>query len=232
VDYSGSVAQNWGNPERFLYDLDNSHLIHVVDQYVGANTALRYPVGGNASIVYSLFGNTIYEHEIWAIVHAGAQAYGSGAGQLYHVFLPQGMDTCFDQSASCYSPDNPSTFTFCGYHDAVWFSDIGLVLFTVQPYANVPGCAAAAPNPNGQLADSVNSILSHETIEAITDPVPGTGWINMTSLTEYGNEIADECEPLGDANYDFLDPTFKINGQMYEVQLEYSNAYHACAAQP
>ena len=232
VDYTGTVKQNWGNPEAFLYDLDNSSLIHVVDQYVGANTALRYPVGGNASINYPFYGNVIYEHDIWAIVHAAASVYGAGGGQLYHVFLPQGVDTCFDQSTSCYSPDNYSTFAFCGYHDAVEFSDIGLVLFTVLPYANVPGCAVAQPSPNGQLADSTNSILSHEAIEAITDPIPGTGWINATSLTEYGQEIADECEPLGDSNYDFLVPTFKINGHSYEVQLEYHNGYHACAAQP
>ncbi len=232
VDYAGTVAANWGNPEGFLKDLNASTFVHLLDQYAGSTAAGRYPVGGNAAISYGFYGNVIYEHDIYAIVHAGAAKYGAGTGHLYHVFLPKGVDTCFDLSASCYSPDNPATWAFCGYHDAVTFSDIGTVLFTVEPYQNVSGCAVQTPSPNGQLADSTNSVLSHEVFEAITDPIPGSGYFNQAGLALYGAEIGDECEPLGNAAGDFMSPTFKINGKNYEVQLEYSNKYHACAAQP
>jgi hypothetical protein len=232
VDYTGSIASNWGNPEGFLSDLGKSGFIHLVDQYVGSTAWNRYTVGGNAAITYPLFGNVLYEHEIWAIVHSAAVHYGAGSGHLYHVFLPKGMDTCFDLTAECYSPDNSSTFFFCGYHSSVSFSDVGTVLFTVEPFQDVPGCAVATPSPNGQLADSTNSVLSHETFETITDPVPDSGWVNQSSLDLEGYEIGDECEPTGNSSGEFLDPTFKINGKKYEVQLEYSNRYHACAAQP
>jgi hypothetical protein len=141
------------------------------------------------------------------------------------------MDTCFD-FGGCYSPDNPQTWAFCGYHSDVTFSDIGTVLFTVEPYQDVPGCAVQTPSPNGQMADSTNSVLSHETFEAITDPEPDSGFINRTSLDLDGYEIGDECQPLGNSSGDFLTPTFLINGKSYEVQLEYSNHYAACAVQP
>lgn len=232
VNYSGSVAANWGNPEGFLKDLNKSPFIHLADQYVGSGEERRYPVGPNASINDASYGNLLDEKDIWAIVHAAAVVYGAGSGHLYHVFLPPGTDTCFNMSTQCYSPDNPSTFAFCGYHSAVQFSDIGVVLFTVEPYQDVPGCAVATPSPNGQLADSTNSVLSHETFEAITDPLPGYGWTNNAALALYGAEIGDECEPLGNSAGDFLDPTFRIGEKVYEVQLEYSNRYHACVAQP
>ncbi len=231
VDYTGTVAANWGNPEGFLADLGKSTFIHLTDQYTGQTTNGRYTVGSNASISYSYFGNVLYEHELWSIVYTAAKKFGAGNGHLYHIFLPKGTDTCFDLSAQCYSPDNGSTFYFCGYHSGVTFSDIGTVLFTVEPYQNVGGCQVATPSPNSQLIDSTNSVLSHEVFEAITDPYGGSGWVNRTSQDLYGYEIGDECQGLGNST-GALDPTFLINGKKYEVQMEYSNTYHACAIQP
>ncbi len=232
VDYSGTIAANWGNPEGFLKDLEVSTFVHLLDQYTGSTAANRYPVGGNLGVSYPYYGNVLYEHEIWAIAHAAAVKYGHGTGHLYHVFLPKGVDTCFDISGGCYSPDNAATFAFCAYHSSVNFTDIGTVLFTVEPYQDVTGCAVATPSPNGQLADSTNSVLSHETFEAITDPESGTGYLNRDSLDLGGYEIGDECQLSSNASGDAPDPTFKIGTKNYEVQTEYSNTYHACAAQP
>jgi hypothetical protein len=148
------------------------------------------------------------------------------------VFLPKGVDTCFDLTSICYSPDNPSSFFFCAYHGSVTYGDIGHVLLSVEPYQNVPGCQAAPPNPNGILADSTNSVLSHELIETITDPDPGSGWVSDTSLIVAGAEIGDLCEPLGNSSFQFLDPTLTLNGRKYELQLEYGNNYHACTPGP
>lgn len=234
VNYSGTVASNWGNPEGFLKDVNLSTFIHLTDQYTGKTTNGRYPVGANASTTYSIYGNTLYEHEIAAIVHSVASktGYGAGTGHLYHIFLAKGTDTCFDQSTECYSPDNPGNWSFCAYHDSWSFKDIGTVYYTVEPYQEVSGCAVQTPSPNGQLADSTNSVLSHELFESITDPVPGYAYINNTSLDLFGYEIGDECQPLTNSSSDFLVPTFAINGKKYEIQLEYSNTYHACAAVP
>ena len=180
---------------------------------------------------------TIVIRDIAAIVHAVAREHGAGGDNIYHVFLPEGTDTCFDITAQnptpvCYSPDNPATMDFCGYHDAVGFSDIGTVLFTVQPWQGTIYCAIGSAAPNGLLADSTNNVLSHETFETITDPLPGLGyWVQSGSVLT-GNEIADECVHF-DINTGIFDPpTFAINGKNYAVQLEYSNTYHACATVP
>jgi hypothetical protein len=229
----GTVALCWGNPAQFLTDLSNSMFIHLTDQYVGTTTNNRYPASTSATAtVQLLVSNVVGQDEILAIVHTAAKALGTGYGHIYHVFLPKGVDTCFDLTSVCYSPDNPPSFSFCAYHGSVTYGDIGHVLFSVEPYQNVPGCQAAPPNPNGMLADSTNSVLSHELIETITDPDPGSGWVSNKSLIVAGAEIGDLCEPLGNSSGQFLDPTLTLNGKKYELQLEYGNNYHACTPGP
>jgi hypothetical protein len=239
VNATGSIASNWGNPEGFLRDLNESTFIHLADQYVGSTADDRYPVGGRARVHYGTPGATLYEHDIAAIVHAVAAERGTGSSSIYHVFLPAGTDTCFDVTPQnpnpvCYSPDNPATFFFCGYHGAAQFQDIGIVLFTVEPFQGAgSGCNIGGTAPNSLLIDSTNNVLSHETFETITDPIPGLGYWNQTNGLLGGQEIGDECvvfDPNPDGTY--LPPTFAINGKNYAVQLEYSNTYHACASQP
>lgn len=234
VNYEGTIAANWGNPEGFLRDLFKDKFIHLTDQYTGATTAGRYTVGTNASVKYPFYGYVLYEHELWAIVHSVAKTMGAGTGHIYHIFLPKGMDTCLDEKLQCYSPDNFSAWVFCAYHDSIDFgpSDIGVVFFTVQPYQAVDGCAVTQPYANSKLIDSTNSSLSHETFETITDPLEPSGWTNITTYPEAGNEVADECQPPQNSFGNFKEPIFLINGKKYQVQLEYSNTYHACAAQP
>ena len=235
----GTVATCWGNPAGFLSDLSNSNLIHLTDQYVGTTANNRYPVGASATATVPLFvSNVVSQADIFAVVHAVAKSMGTGYGRIYHVFLPKGEDTCFDLTSVCYSPDNPPSFVFCAYHGSLDYSDIGHVLISVEPYQNVPGCQVAPPNPNGILADSTNSVLSHELVESITDPDPlgpgnkKSGWVSFKSLIVAGAEIGDLCEPLGNSKAQFLDPTVTLNGKPYELQGEYSNHYHACAFAP
>jgi hypothetical protein len=170
------------------------------------------------------------QSQLFGAVHDAAVALGTPAGYTheFHVFLPKGIDTCFDLTTECYSPDNPSTFVFCAYHGSIVFSDIGHVLFSVEPYQNVPGCQAAPPDPNGILADSTDSVLAHELIETITDP-DINAWIADQSLIARGAEIGDLCEPTGNSKFQFLDPVVALNGHNYEIQLMYSNHFHACS---
>jgi hypothetical protein len=240
VNANGSIASNWGNPEGFLRDLNESRFIQITDQYVGTRAEDRYPVGEHARVHYGTPGATLYEQDIAAIAHAVALRHGAGGGNVYHVFLPQGTDTCFDVTPQnpvpvCYSPDNPATFDFCGYHDAVAFEDIGIVLFTVEPWQGPgSGCEIATPAPNGLLIDSTNNVLSHETFETITDPLPGLGFWNQTGGVLTGAEIGDECVLFNFSNSPgaYAPPMFQINGKNYAVQPEYSNRYHACVTQP
>ena len=91
---------------------------------------------------------------------------------------------------------------FCGYHDAI----DGAIFYSVLPFPNCRGCGGDKPP-----LEALTVTASHELAEAITDAVPGTGWYDDT----YG-EIGDVCpwqtKQLGD----------------YVVQLEWSNAAHAC----
>jgi hypothetical protein len=133
----------------------------------------------------------------------------------------------------CYSPDVPATFAYCGYHSSVDFTDVGHVLYTVEPYQNVAGCSVRPGTPNGQLVDSTNNTLSHEEFETITDP-DGSAWFNFTSVALGGAEIGDECSffviiPAGA----FFDPSVSTIGlHRYAVQPEYTNNEHACASNP
>ena len=238
VNAIGSIASNWGNPEGFLRDLNESSFIEITDQYVGTRADDRYPVGSHARVKYGTPGTTLFESDIAAIVHAVAEEHGAGGDNIYHVFLPEGTDTCFDITPQnptpvCYSPDNLATMAFCGYHDAVQFNDIGIVLFTVEPWQGSV-CAITAPYPNGLLIDSTNNVLSHETFETITDPLPGLGFTNQTGGELTGAEIGDECVLFNLSNSPgaYAPPTFSINGKKYAVQPEYSNKYEACVTVP
>lgn len=224
--YVNCAATCWGTPTNFLTNLDASTLIHVSDQYTGLITTGRYTVGASASITYPVY-TMLSDNDMLQIVHSAAKSIGVGYTHIYHIFLPSGVDVCFTGTSECYSPDNPNTFYFCAYHGSVTFSDIGHVLFTVEPYQNVNGCSVAQPSPNGALIDSTSNVLGHETLETITDPDPPNAWVAQATGYVLGAEIGDLCETPT-----FSYKTVALNGKNYEVQPVYSNTYHGCAFVP
>jgi hypothetical protein len=237
---SCAIATCWGDPEGFLADFAHSELAHITDQYVGEHQGNRYTLGDQFALSFSPPQKPLTDANIVAVVHAAAALSGeSGYGHIFHVFLPPGQDECFTSAdTKCYSPDDPSTFAFCAYHNSVDFTDIGHVLYTVEPFQNVPGCNVRPGTPNGQLVDSTNSTLSHELIETITDP-DGDAWFNFSNNSLIGQEIADECqflflEQISQNEFAvFSDPTvFKVGRHRYAVQPEYSNQDHGCAVDP
>lgn len=223
--YVNCAATCWGNPLTFLDHLDDSTFMHITDQYVGSTANDRYKEGRSSSITFPVFA-ALTDNDILQLAHTAAKAHGTGYGHIYHIFLPQGVDVCFTGTAICYSPDNPATFVFCAYHGSVTFNDIGHVLFSVEPFQDVPGCSIAQPSPNGSLIDSTSSTLAHELIETITDP-DGTAWISLGSLAAFGQEIGDLCvNPFG------VEAVSVLDGHSYEIQQMYSNKFHACANVP
>jgi hypothetical protein len=65
------------------------------------------------------------------------------------------------------------------------------------------------------LADNT----AHEFMEAVTDPVPSTGWVDKN-----GAEIGDKC------NFVYLAPvTLTGTANVWQIQAEWSNATNACA---
>jgi hypothetical protein len=226
VNNPGAGLSHWGNPSGFLIDLfaAGSDFIHITDQYVNATGNGRYADSNQLVNVSRSGTSTMQVADIQAAVIVGVRALfpsggGGGYSRIYNLFLPQGQDTCFDAS-TCYSPDVPATFKFCAYHSSMDTTDANgspiHVVYTVEPYDNVPGCQESGPYPNSQLIDVVNSVFSHETFELITDP-DGNAWFNSN-----GDEIGDLCN--------FQAATFAINGATYRVQTEYDDITHACAS--
>ena len=90
---------------------------------------------------------------------------------LYFFFVPPGTSVTSPAGASCAA--------FCGYHN----NTAAGKFYAVIPYPNCSGCAS-----NMQPIDAITMFASHELAEAITDPVPGSGWYNNAS-----GEIGDFC---------------------------------------
>ena len=120
---------------------------------------------------------------------------------------------------------SPFNFTICAYHGSADFADIGHVLYTVEPYQNIPDCKVQPGSVNGALVDSTDNSLSHELIETITNP-NGDAWYNNTLITLFQSEIGDECSFFANGLFD--PPTFRIGQKDYAVQSEYDNSKHAC----
>lgn len=223
----------WGNPEEFLKALAGSTFAGIAQQYT-KGAASAYTFGGSLSVhLNHPYSNTLYNEDLFTVLAAAAHKFGAvGLTSQYHLFLPPGTDTCFDQYAICYSPDNLKSEVFCAYHSAVLYNVGGKatpIVFSVEPYQNVQieynGAKAylcqnsTVPKGTNRLNSGTASTLSHESFEAWSDPEPNTGWFNPY----YGEEIGDVCA------YRFMDhqPTGK-----WWIQQEYSNTYHGCASTP
>jgi hypothetical protein len=213
----------WASPETFLANLGKSDFAHVSDQYVQRSDNNRYTVGGNAEVYFTPYlPHILTDADMQAVVHlvVSALGYQNGYQGIFHIFLPPGTDECFDSTyTTCYSPDIPKSFAFCGYHNSVNFLDIGETLYSVEPSENVAGCNVPPGSPQGQLADSTYNVLSHETFETITDP-DGNAWWNTAGLGLRGEEIGDECAFVvyPTTGGVFFNPSvFRINGVRYAV---------------
>jgi hypothetical protein len=112
---------------------------------------------------------------------------------IYFVFLELGIVSIMGGSRSCQS--------YCGYHN-----NVDGIYYAVMPYPGCDGCLGGLA-----VLDALTATSSHELCEAITDPVPGTGWYDDTQ-----GEIGDICA------WQFK----QIDG--YTVQLEWSNEQNQC----
>jgi len=159
--YLGCGSNNqtcWGNPQQFITDLNGSRFIHLLDQYTHSVKPKRYPLSNTYIFSTSPVGTFLSEADTFAWLSAAVgtaaglagntAASVTGSGNVYHLYTAAGTDICADPSnTQCYSPDNLSTFAFCGYHSWVDFGPpYNRVYFTVEPYQAVNGCFSSPPD--------------------------------------------------------------------------------------
>lgn len=203
----------------FQNDLFSSNMLGIINQY---NAGGAYSSGGDYPASYDTSA-TLQDQDIFNILYTviTSNSLPTGYGSEFHVFLGSGVSQCSQSAGGCYAQQ------YCAYHGSNDWSDIGHVLYSVEPYQGINGCEVSyQPSPNGVLADSTGSTLSHETFETITDPdvaIGNVAWYNST-----GGEIGDLCAPAAGV------PTGNVvlAADTWEIQMEYSNNVHDCSFTP
>ena len=131
-------------------------------------------------------------------IDAGKPVPPAAENLLYFVYLPPGVTLVQGNGRSCQA--------FCGYHDSIVDGSSGTIYYAAMPYPNCAGCLGGL-----SALDALTSTSSHELCEAITDPVPGSGWYDDAN-GEIGDICAWQSRKLG----------------AYTVQLEWSKARNQC----
>jgi serine protease len=135
-----------------------------------------------------------------AVTHFNAARFGHNLSIIVvspHGTHPDGFNT----------PGHP----WCAWHDA----DRG-VPFTNMPYVLDLGSSCGANSVRSRL-DGFSIVSGHEYLEAVTDPVPPSGWVDSQ-----GAENADKCA------WRNLH-TISLPSGTFAVQPTWSNRIHGCA---
>jgi hypothetical protein len=166
--------------DAFLQFISSSSFITQLAEYNAGGFNI-----GQGRFVDSRIQNTplsasISDAEIEQQLNGSIASPGPGVNNdLYFCFFPPGTQVTMGGGASCTS--------FCGYHNAT----SSRIYYAVIPYPGCNGC-----KPEADTLSSLTIFSSHELAEAITDPIPGSGWYD-----DVAGEIGDSCnqqpKPLG-----------------------------------
>ncbi len=199
----------WTTQQAFMQKINNffghivsSSLIDQLGEYnipnytISSGTFRGSAIITTPSLPFFIFGHTIVnDSRIQSMIqqNISSNIFPTGNNILYAIFLPPGVTAMLGLSFSC--------LHFCGYH-----SNFQNTYYAVMPYPDCRGCT-------GGLSpfDALTVTSSHELCEAITDPIPGTGWYD-----DANGEIGDICPWQ----------TKIVDG--YTVQTEWSNSANAC----
>ena len=126
------------------------------------------------------------------------------ANAISEVVLPGSSYSSMGGGTSCGGP----ALSYCAYHGAIG-GGTSAIKYSVQPYPSCVQCQVAG----WSAAQNQEHFVCHETREAVTDPIVGTGW------TDGFNELDDLCawSPT---------PFFGTGG--YGYQYEWSNEVNGC----
>jgi hypothetical protein len=138
------------------------------------------------------------------------------ASNYYPVHFPSGVTiTAPDGSRSCQ--------VFCAYHGTYVRNGVNVNYGVIPDQGG--GCAGGCGN-NAQRVNNMDSVASHELIEATTDPAVGLATTFAAPLAWYdrtNGEIGDICNGQQGT-------TVGGDGVTYTIQLEFSNSANNCVA--
>jgi hypothetical protein len=183
--------------------------------------------------------NCISDAVIQAEIKKEAAAHGwkPGIGNLFFVYTQNGEGSCQAKgattAANCFAPGG-----YCAYHGFINTTGTvgGSFIYGNMPYDGdaAKGCgilsgSGTPVSPNNNVpADVEISVTSHENMEAVTDPFPGTAlWAWHDSS---GAEIGDKCagNPGPGPYWDNDHATQFWNGHFYVMQSEFDNHTLGC----
>jgi PKD repeat protein len=193
-----------------------------------------YPTGGALAGVWydnsvaspaNATGNQIAAEAVKAAAHFGNTSPASNRYAQYIIMSPTGTH-----------PDGFNTRRggFCAWHDfngdtslsgGASPSSYGDIAFTNMPYVTDMGASCGANSVSSEL-DGFSLVGGHEYAETITDPIPGSGWINRTGSSSTGMENADECSwgSSGQSNSALV----KLATGSFALQSTWSNDTNRC----
>jgi len=138
--------------------------------------------------------------------------------------------TCFSDGfagSSC-TPVQPA---YCAWHSSTTYNNTAELSFTNLPFMLDAGGSCGEdfinPSPGGDL-DGLSIVGGHEYAESVTDPVPDTGYIDLSD-TVSGGEIADKCAWAGEI-WGTPDPAGDVTlaTGSFAMQSLWSNAAGGC----
>ena len=151
-------------------------------------------VQGSPLAAGSTFTDQDAQTTLTAMLDAG-QITGN-VNSLFMLILPSGVTSQLD-------PADSSCAQFCGYHEAFSYNGVEIA-YAVLPSTDCQACG-------GEFND-FTAVYAHELAEAVTDKVPGQGW------------VADDGEENGDLEAWILLPWGPPdNSTEYMVQGYYTN---------
>lgn len=206
---------------RYFRDVGGSPLYHNLTQYTNARG--KHPshsvLGGSWVDTRAYPGSELQETDIQHEVTLAMQTNGwtPSIHKLFVVFAAKGeiMCTALDGFGCTFIND------LCAWHNFMGSKTI----YAAEPYAGTDLSMCGVPSsPNHDVdADSTINLITHEQMEAATDPFY-TGWYG-TSM--YRDEIGDKCVwQFGSLNKYGGDVIWHTHP--YEVQLEWDNATSSC----
>jgi len=209
-----SSTQFQSNINAFYKAVTNSALFDLLSQYsgIGRGSGVNGFVDNRTTTRVT---DAAIQTELNRLFSAGSLPAPS-ANTYFPVHFPSGVTiTAPDGSRSCVQ--------FCAYHGTYTRNGVNVNYGVIPDQGG--GCAGGCGN-NAQRVNNMDSVASHELIEAVTDPAVGLATVFGPPLAWYdetNGEIGDICNGQQGT-------TLGGDGVTYTIQLEFSNAASNCVA--